>query len=91
TFYDFVASSRSFSELSFRHREVFGQVGFGTGGWDSDFPNSMLEILRVVLCGFEDDQHLIVGGAEQVPRGLWSLEVDGQSLDSLHRGAPRPG
>ena len=20
------------------HREVFGQVGFGTGGWDSDFP-----------------------------------------------------
>jgi len=91
TFYDFVASSRSFSELSFRHREVFGQVGFGTGGWDSDFPNSMLEILRVVLCGFEDDQHLIVGGAEQVPRGLWSLEVDGQSLDSLHSGAPRPG
>jgi tryptophan 2-monooxygenase len=91
TFYDFVASSRSFSELSFRHREVFGQVGFGTGGWDSDFPNSMLEILRVVLCGFEDDQHLIVGGAEQVPRGLWSLEVDGRSLDSLHSGAPRPG
>ena len=43
TFYDFVASSKSFSELSFRHREVFGQVGFGTGGWDSDYPNSMLE------------------------------------------------
>ena len=33
---------------SFHHREVFGQVGFGTGGWDSDYPNSMLEILRVV-------------------------------------------
>jgi tryptophan 2-monooxygenase len=91
TFYDFVASSRSFSELSFRHREVFGQVGFGTGGWDSDFPNSMLEILRVVLCEFEDDQHLIVGGAEQIPRDLWSLEVDGRSLDLLHSGAPRPG
>ncbi len=51
TFYDFVATSEAFSRLSFRHREVFGQVGFGTGGWDSDFPNSMLEIFRVV-----DDQ-----------------------------------
>ena len=49
TFYDFVASSQAFSKLSFRHREVFGQVGFGTGGWDSDFPNSMLEIFRVVM------------------------------------------
>ena len=47
TFYDFVTSSRAFQGLSFKHREVFGQVGFGTGGWDSDFPNSMLEILRV--------------------------------------------
>ncbi|WP_176482500.1 hypothetical protein, partial [Streptomyces albidoflavus] len=27
--------------------EIFGQVGFGTGGWDTDFPNSILEILRV--------------------------------------------
>ena len=44
TFYDFVASSEAFQGLSFKHREVFGQVGFGTGGWDSDFPNSMLEI-----------------------------------------------
>jgi len=42
TFYDFIATSQAFSKLSFRHREVFGQVGFGTGGWDSDFPNSML-------------------------------------------------
>ena len=31
TFYDFVASSEAFSKLSFHHREVFGQVGFGTG------------------------------------------------------------
>ena len=49
TFYDFVATAPSFQKLSFRHREVFGQVGFGTGGWDADFPNSMLEILRVVV------------------------------------------
>jgi monoamine oxidase len=98
TFYDFLASSRSFSELSFRHREIFGQVGFGTGGWDSDFPNSMLEILRVVISGFEDDQRRVVGGAERLPRGLWAREPDhvvhwpaGSSLAGLHHGAPRPG
>lgn len=72
TFYDFVSTSKAFSDLSFAHREAFGQVGFGTGGWDSDFPNSMLEILRVVLTGCEDDQLLVVGGVEQVPQGLWT-------------------
>jgi monoamine oxidase len=101
TFYDFVASSASFSALSYRHREVFGQVGFGTGGWDSDFPNSMLEILRVVTTNCDEDQRCVIGGAEGVPRGLWTHPVSdndraahwpgGTSLESLHSGAPRPG
>lgn len=98
TFYDFVATSSSFSRLSYRHREVFGQVGFGTGGWDSDFPNSMLEILRVVLCDFEERQRYVVGGAEQLPRGLWAAAPPdmahwprGTSLATLHGGAPEPG
>ncbi|MEM9515918.1 MAG: NAD(P)/FAD-dependent oxidoreductase [Actinomycetota bacterium] len=99
TFYDFVATSEAFRALSYRHREVFGQVGFGTGGWDADFPNSMLEILRVVMCEFEEDQQLIVGGAEQVPRRLWELPVAapahwpaGTSVADVHPGrATRPG
>ena len=98
TFYDFVAQSDAFAKLSFHHREVFGQVGFGTGGWDSDFPNSMLEILRVVLTGCDENQHLIKGGVQQVPMGLWSHAPaklahwpQGTSLASLHQGAPRPG
>jgi tryptophan 2-monooxygenase len=98
TFYEFVAQSDAFSRLSFRHREVFGQVGFGTGGWDSDFPNTMLEILRVVLTGCDENQHLIVGGAQQVPLGLWQHAPAsivhwpvGTSLASLHGGATRPG
>ena len=98
TFYDFVATSRAFGRLSFAHREAFGQVGFGTGGWDSDFPNTMLEILRVVLTDCDTDQRLVVGGAEQVPRGLWTRSPDdlahwpaGTSLASLHRGGTRPG
>ncbi|HTJ91125.1 MAG TPA: NAD(P)/FAD-dependent oxidoreductase [Acidocella sp.] len=91
TFYDFIATAPSFQKLSFRHREIFGQVGFGTGGWDSDFPNSMLEILRVVATGFETRQRLVVGGAEQLPRRLWNHKIDGVSLSALHGGAPRPG
>jgi tryptophan 2-monooxygenase len=100
TFYDFVATSDAFAKLSFHHREVFGQVGFGTGGWDSDFPNSMLEILRVVLTGCDENQHLIVGGVQQVPLGLWqhapaASELRhwpaGTTLASLHHGAPRAG
>ncbi len=93
TFYDFVASSDAFSRLSFHHREVFGHVGFGTGGWDSDFPNSMLEILRVVMTNCDEDQRLIVGGVEQVPRRLWEFAPPslahwpaGTSLASLHSG-----
>lgn len=98
TFYDFLATSEAFSSLSFHHREVFGQVGFGTGGWDSDFPNSMLEILRVVMTECDENQRYVVGGVEQVPRGLWHHAPEqlqhwpaGTSLASLHSGAPRPG
>ncbi|WP_121369980.1 flavin monoamine oxidase family protein [Frondihabitans australicus] len=97
SFYEFVASSDEFANLSFRHREVFGQVGFGTGGWDSDFANTMLEILRVVVTNCDTDQRLIVGGAEQVPRGLWARRSrgaahwpDGTSVASLNDGEPRP-
>ena len=97
TFYDFVASSEAFSSLPFRYRELFGVVGFGTGGWDSDFPNSMLEILRVVLTDCDSDQRLVVGGAEQLPRGLWTLPVRegspwpaGTTLASLHGGVTLP-
>ncbi|MFT4125039.1 MAG: NAD(P)/FAD-dependent oxidoreductase, partial [Gordonia sp. (in: high G+C Gram-positive bacteria)] len=98
SFYDFLATSDEFGSLTFRHRELFGQVGFGTGGWDSDFANSMLEILRVVATNCDSDQFLIVGGAEQVPRRLWSHAPHriahwpvGTSLSSLHHGAPRAG
>jgi len=96
TFYDFISTSKAFKDLSFRHREIFGQVGFGTGGWDSDFRNTMLEILRVVLTGCDDNQSLIVGGAEQLPRKLWQHRPEhmahwpqGTSLSSLHKGATR--
>lgn len=98
TFYDFVASSAAFQKLPFRHREVFGQVGFGTGGWDSDFPNSMLEILRVNVTECDERQRFMLGGVEQAPQRLWRHAPDrlahwpaGTTLAALNGGAARPG
>jgi tryptophan 2-monooxygenase len=98
TFYGFIANSEAFMRHSFKHLEAFGQVGFGTGGWDTDFPNSMLEILRVVYTNCDDNQYFVVGGVEQVPRRMWQDEPGnmahwpaGTSLEKLHHGAPRPG
>lgn len=98
TFYGFIANSEAFRKHSFRHLEVFGQVGFGTGGWDTDFPNSMLEILRVAYTNCDEDQHFVMGGVEQVPRKLWKHSPNGMAhwprgtnLEGLHSGAPRPG
>lgn len=98
SFYGFLAASPEFARFSFR--ETFGQVGFGTGGWDTDFPNSMLEILRVVHNDLDEDHQAIVGGCQQVPLGLWTRAPaaeelahwpPGTTLASLHDGgAPRP-
>ncbi|WP_018640185.1 flavin monoamine oxidase family protein [Parafrankia elaeagni] len=95
SFYGFLAASPPFA--SFRHREIFGQVGFGTGGWDTDFPNSMLEILRVVYTGADDRHVRILGGSQQLPLRLWEHIPDrvahwpgGTSLAALHPDGPRP-
>jgi lysine 2-monooxygenase len=95
TFYGFLCESPAFA--SFRHREIFGQVGFGTGGWDTDFPNSILEILRVTYTGADDDHMGIVGGVQQLPQRLWEDAPDklahwaqGTTLATLHGDGPRP-
>ena len=63
---------------------MFGQVGFGTGGWDTDFPNSMLEILRVVYTNADDDHRSVVGGVEQLPLRLWRLAPTGWPTGQGH-------
>ncbi len=98
SFYGFISKSAAFKRLGFRAREIFGQVGFGTGGWDTDYPNSILEILRVVATGAEDNHQSVVGGVERLPRRLWEHAPEGcvhwpagTSLASLHGNTPRPG
>jgi monoamine oxidase len=97
SFYGFLARSPQFAPFSFR--EIFGQVGFGTGGWDTDFPNSMLEILRVVYTGADDGHQSIVGGSQRLPERLWELAPapgemahwpEGTALSSLHGGRTLP-
>jgi tryptophan 2-monooxygenase len=97
SFYGFIAKSTAFKRLGFRAREIFGQVGFGTGGWDTDYPNSILEILRVVATGADEDHQSVIGGIEQLPRRLWSHAPEtcvhwpaGTSLASLHGNTPHP-
>ncbi len=96
SFYGFISSSTAFSSRSFSHLETFGQVGFGTGGWDTDFTNSILEVLRVVFTDADDHHRSIVGGAQRLPTGLWRHRPAsirhwpaGTSLSSLHGGTPR--
>ncbi|GAB3619965.1 NAD(P)/FAD-dependent oxidoreductase [Glutamicibacter endophyticus] len=96
SFYGFIANSKAFKEAGFEHREAFGQVGFGSGGWDTDFPNSILEILRVVYTDADDNHRGITGGAAKLPHALWNhAPADlkhwpaGTTLASLHGGAPR--
>ncbi|HEY8296190.1 MAG TPA: FAD-dependent oxidoreductase, partial [Micrococcaceae bacterium] len=95
TFYGFIAQSESFKAAGFAHREAFGQVGFGTGGWDTDFPNSILEILRVVYTDADDGHRSLSGGAQRLPEALWHHSPSdlvhwpaGTSLASLHQGSP---
>ncbi|WP_083510572.1 flavin monoamine oxidase family protein [Pseudarthrobacter sulfonivorans] len=96
SFSGYLATSKAFSALPFEYREAFGQVGFGTGGWDTNFPDSFLEILRVVYVDADADQHRIIGGAQLLPERLWNHAPDtmahwpaGTSLASLHGGNPR--
>ena len=48
--------------LSKQEIQYFGLIGLGTGGFDSLFQISFLEILRIVVCRWEVDQRLIKGG-----------------------------
>ncbi len=96
SFSNYLATSKAFSELPFQYREAFGQIGFGSGGWDVSFPNAILEILRVVYMDCENQQRRILGGAKTIPDGLWNFAPQqlvhwpaGTSLRSLHGGATR--
>ncbi len=87
--------SWSFSEI-----EMFGQIGFGTGGWNTDYPNCFLEVLRVMYMSLDVDHELMYDGANSLPNRLWFSPLaafgdsythwsSGASLDLLSREGGR--
>ncbi|ONT07992.1 hypothetical protein A8E36_10055, partial [Burkholderia cenocepacia] len=49
---------------------LFGQIGFGTGGWNTDYPNGFLEVLRVLYTGLDVDHRLMYDGTSTLPNTL---------------------
>ncbi len=52
--------------------DLFGQIGFGTGGWNTDYPNCFLEVLRVLYTGLDTNHALMYDGSSELPLRLWS-------------------
>lgn len=50
---------------------LFGQIGFGTGGWNTDYPNCFLEVLRVLYTGLDTNHLLMYDGCASLPERLW--------------------
>ena len=95
--YDNVSFHRFLVDAGFTFEEIytFGQVGFGSGGWNTDYPNSILEILRVVYTNADDNHQRLVKGTSSLIRGIWEREPwvikhwpRGTSLKSLNGGLP---
>lgn len=61
---------------------LFGQIGFGTGGWNTDYPNSFLEVLRVLYTGLDTNHLLMYDGCATLPQRLWQQppQVFGDSV-----------
>jgi len=53
----------------------FAVVGFGVGGYGPLYPISFLEILRINLCRWDDNQLEIVGGNDMLAHGLYTHKV----------------
>jgi hypothetical protein len=75
--------------------KLFGMLGLGTGGFDSLYRISFLEILRLKVCKWEDDQRLIRGGSFRLPWSFWSVRRNcfhwgEMSVQSLNNSRPHP-
>ncbi len=67
SFYNYL---KMYGNWSMDEIDLFGQVGFGTGGWNTDFPNCILEVLRVAMTYLDSDHQLIYEGSTFVPSSL---------------------
>lgn len=73
--------------------DLFGSLGMGTGGFDSMFPISFLEIFRLAVLRWETDQRLVKGGVGQIPESFWKTpclcrHFGNTSVKDLNKGQP---
>lgn len=66
---------------------LFGQIGFGTGGWNTDYPNSFLEVLRVLYTGLDTNHLLMHDGCATLPQRLWEQPASAFGDSVVHWGA----
>lgn len=64
--------------------DLFGQIGFGTGGWNTDYPNCFLEVLRVLYTGLDTNHKLMYDGSTELPRRLWARSPDAMGDSVAH-------
>lgn len=79
--------------LSKSEMDLFGSLGIGTGGFDSMYPVSFLEIFRLAALKWETDQRLVKGGVGQIPENFWERKrncrhFQDTSVKSLNNGSP---
>jgi lysine 2-monooxygenase len=79
--------------LSREEINLFGSLGLGTGGFDSVFPISFLEIFRLIVCKWEIDQRLVKGGVSLIPENFWEKTCQCRhwgkmSVKALNNGQP---
>ncbi len=82
------ASFRDFLEeqlWSEEEIELFATVGFGVGGYGPLYPISFIEILRINVCRWDDEQLEIVGGNDLLAQGFYEhrVEVEEEEMKSL--------
>lgn len=72
TFRDFLVEQKWSQE----EIELFSTVGFGVGGYGPLYPISFIEILRINVCRWDDDQLEIVGGNDRLAKGFYEHKVE---------------
>lgn len=81
TFRDFLVEEKWLQE----EIDLFSTVGFGVGGYGPLYPISFIEILRINVCRWDDDQLEIIGGNDRLAQGFYEhkVEIEEEEVKSL--------
>ncbi|WDE95795.1 FAD-dependent oxidoreductase [Lentisphaera profundi] len=65
--------------------KAFGALGVGSGGFGSLYPVNMLELARIILMQWEEEQQMFPSGVESLPNSFYTnaVEINGQKQTSL--------